>query len=199
MLKMTPFDCYKTYLGLKNHFTKDSYDYHKYCGKTRASLQSFYKRKDRYWFEKISRQKNDDEVRDFFVSNFISCDDPQTLWIGEIIRSGQMNYTKWQKRNQSLTYIFKNEVEELFDDKNFDAMFYIDGNRHPDILKAFLRGNVSIETLIILEKILGYKSRFDKKLTDPVWELISYRINKYAPFLNIDVFRYKKILKETIL
>lgn len=54
---MAPFDCYKTYLALKNHFTKSSYDYHKYNKKTRASLQSFYKRKDRFWFEKLSRQK----------------------------------------------------------------------------------------------------------------------------------------------
>ena len=43
--KVTPFDVYKSYLGLKNHFTKPKYDYHKYCGKSRASLQSFYKRR----------------------------------------------------------------------------------------------------------------------------------------------------------
>ena len=61
---MMPFDSYKTYLSLKNHFTKDSYDYFKYCGKSRASLQSFYKRKDRMWFEKVSRQKTDQEVID---------------------------------------------------------------------------------------------------------------------------------------
>lgn len=198
MLKMTPFDCYKTYLGLKNHFTKDSYDYHKYCGKTRASLQSFYKRKDRYWFEKISRQKNDDEVKDFFVSNFISCDDPQTLWIGEIIRSGQMNYTKWQKRNQSLSYIFKEEVQSLVENQDFDALFSVK-NGHPTILKKHLCGDISIETLVILEKILGYKKHFDKSLKDPVWELTSLRIKKYIPFLNIDVFKYKKILKEIVL
>ena len=40
--------------------------YFKYCGKSRASLQSFYKRKDRMWFEKVSRQKTDQEVIDFF-------------------------------------------------------------------------------------------------------------------------------------
>ena len=44
---------------LKNHFTKEKYDYHKYCGKSRASIQSFYKRKDRFFFEKLSRQKDD--------------------------------------------------------------------------------------------------------------------------------------------
>lgn len=198
MLKMTPFDCYKTYVALKNHFTKDSFDYHKYCGKTRATLNSFYKRKDRYWFEKISRQKSDDEVRDFFVSNFVLCDDPQTLWIGEIIRSGQTNYIKWQKRNQSLSYIFKEEMQSLFENKNFDSIFSAD-NGHPIILKKHLCGDISIESLVILEKILGYKSRFDKKLKDPVWELTSLRIKKYIPFLNIDVFKYKKILKEIVL
>ena len=25
-----PFDCYKTYIALKSHFTKDSYDYQRY-------------------------------------------------------------------------------------------------------------------------------------------------------------------------
>ena len=112
--KVTPFDAYKSYLGLKNHFTREKYDYHKYCGKSRASLESFYKRKDRFFFEKLSRQKDDGEVIEFFVSNFVSCDDPQSLWIGEIVRNGEKNYTDWKKRLQSLTYIFKQEVSDLF-------------------------------------------------------------------------------------
>ena len=68
---MMPFDAYRCYLSLKNHFTKDHYDYHKYRGKTRATVQAFYKRKDRFWFEKFARSKNDKEVEEFFVSNFI--------------------------------------------------------------------------------------------------------------------------------
>ena len=95
---MVPFDTYKTYLALKNHFTKDSYDYHKYQGKSRASLQSFYKRRDRFWLEKLSRQKDDKEIINFFVSNFTSCSDPGSLWIGEMIKEGESRYTSWQKR-----------------------------------------------------------------------------------------------------
>ena len=56
---MMAFDAYRCYLSLKNHFTKDHYDYHKYGGKTRATKETFYKRKDRFWFEKFARQKND--------------------------------------------------------------------------------------------------------------------------------------------
>lgn len=196
---MTPFDCYKTYIALKNHFTKDSFDYHKYCGKTRASLNSFYKRKDRYWFEKISRQKTDDEVKDFFVSNFISCEDPQTLWIGEIIKNGNTNYQSWQRRIQSLSYIFKEEVGKNFNRNNFDSMFKIEENRHPKIVKLYLSNQISIETLLIFDKIFGYSKNFDKKMDDPIWQLVSMRLRKYNPFLNIDIFKFKKILKEIIL
>ena len=60
---MMPFDAYRCYLSLKNHFTKDHYDYIKYRGKTRATHQAFYKRKDRFWFEKFARKKNDKEWR----------------------------------------------------------------------------------------------------------------------------------------
>jgi hypothetical protein len=195
---MMPFDSYKTYLSLKNHFTKDGYDYFKYCGKSRASLQSFYKRKDRMWFERVSRQKTDQEVVDFFVANFVSCNDPETLWIGEMIKEGETRYQNWQKKIQSLSYIFKEESQDLFDGNKFEEVFNC-SKGHPPLLKKFLTGKISLETLVIYDKIFSYSNKFDKKLQDPVWETVSRRIKKYNPFLNIDVFRFRKILKELIL
>ena len=184
---------------MKNHFTKDKYDYHKYRGKSRATVQSFYKRKDRFWFEKLARNKSDQEVVEFFVSNFITCTDPGKLWIGEMIKEGEGRYTEWKKRNQSLSYVFKEETESVFSDGNFDSMFAMDGTRHPQILKEYLRKNISIETLVILDKILEFRSNFDSHLKDPVWETVSMRMKKYSPFLNIDVQRYKQILKQVVL
>jgi len=165
---VNPFECYKIYLSIKNHFTKDSYDYHKYCGKSRATIQSFYKRKDRFWFEKISRQKSEKEILDFFVSNFVSCSDPQSLWIGEIIREGESNYKNWCKKIQSLSYIFKEEINLVFSNKNFDKLFEIEEGRHPQLLKDHLQGKISLESMIILDRILGYKKEFDQKLQDPI-------------------------------
>ena len=193
-----PFDSYKCYLSLKNHFTKDNYDYFKYCGKSRASLQSFYKRRDRFWFEKVSRQKTDQEVVDFFVANFVSCDDPETLWIGEMIKEGETRYQNWQKKVQSLSYIFKEESQNLFGDNKFEDVFKC-SKGHPIVLKNFLSGKISLETLVIYDKIFLFGNKFDKKLKDPVWETVSRRIKKYNPFLNIDVLRFRKILKEIIL
>ena len=116
-----------------------------------------------------------------------------------MIREGEGRYMSWKKRTQSLSYIFKEETSKVFADGNIDSMFAIDGTKHPQILKEYLRGNISTETMVILDLILGYKSNWDKKLTDPVWTSVSLKLRKYAPFLNIDVFRYKKILKEVVL
>ena len=196
--KVTPFETYKSYLGLKNHFTKEKYDYHKYCGKSRATVQSFYKRKDRFFFEKLSRQKNDEEVIDFFVSNFVGCDDPQSLWIGDIMRSGEGRYTDWKKRNQSLSYVFKQETETLFEGQKVDDIFDC-SKGHPPILKSFLGGQVCLETMVIYDRIFGYVKNFDKKLQDPVWESVSLKLKKYSAFIHIDVFSYKKILKGIVI
>ena len=193
-----PFDAYRCYLSLKNHFTKDHYDYHKYRGKTRATVQAFYKRKDRFWFEKFARQKNDKEVEEFFVSNFIYSTDPATMWIGEMIKEGEGRYTEWKKKVQSLSYIFKEEVENVFEEQKVDDVFNC-SKGHPSILKSYLGGDTSLETMVICDIIFGYGKDFDKRLNDPVWETVSRKVKKYKPFLNINVPRYKKILKEVVI
>ena len=195
---MMPADAYRCYLALKNHFTKDHYDYIKYRGKTRATVQAFYKRKDRFWFEKFARSKNDKEVEEFFVSNFIYSTDPATVWIGEMIKEGEGRYTEWKKKVQSLTYIFKEETESVFENKKVDDMFDC-SKGHPPILKSYLGGDISLESMVIYDRIFDYGKDFDKRLKDPVWETVSRKIKKYSPFLNIDVSRYKKILKEVII
>ena len=195
---MMPFDAYRCYISLKSHFTKESYDYHKVGVLNRVKKETFYKRKDRFWFEKFSRQKNDKEVVDFFVSNFVSTTDPSRMYIGELVKNGEERYVDWKKRTQSLSYVFREESESLFKDHQMDEVFDC-SKGHPIILKKFLGGNISLETLVIYDRILGYGKDFDKKLKDPVWETVSRRVRKYTPFLNIDVFRYKKILKEVVI
>ena len=100
---------------------------------------------------------------------------------------------------QSLTYFFKEEVTKLFEENKFDDVLKVESNRHPILVKKYIQKEVSIETLVILDKILLYKRDYDKKLNDPVWQLISMRIDKYSSFLNLDIFKYRKILKEIIL
>jgi len=196
-MKVTPFETYRTYLSMKSHFTNPKFDFFKYGGKSRATITSFNKRKDKYWFEKTSRKYSDKEIVDFLLANFATTDNPQNLWIGEIINSGERNYSQWMKRNQSLTYLFKEQSNELLLDKNLNEVFDC-SKGHPPLLKKYLGGEISLETLTILEKVFSFVSKFDKKLTDPVWESVSLKIKKYNPFLNINVFPFKKILRDII-
>jgi len=196
-MKVTPFETYRTYLSMKSHFTNPKFDFFKYGGKSRATMTSFNKRKDKYWFEKTSRKYSDQEVLDFLLSNFVIADNPQNLWIGEIINSGERNYADWMRRKQSLTYLFKEQSEKLLSENELQTVFDC-SKGHPVILKKYLGGEISLETLTILEKVFSFVRDFDKKLTDPVWETVSLKIKKYIPFININVFNYKKILKEVI-
>jgi hypothetical protein len=194
---MSPFETYTTYLSMKSHFTNSKYDFFKYNGKIRATVSSFNRRKDKYWFEKTSRKYSDKEIVDFLVSNFVATDTPSNLWIGEIINSGERTYAEWMKRQQSLTYLFKEQSNEFFSETKLeDALNCSKG--HPPVLKRFLSGNLSIETLTIYARIFGFGKRFDDKLKDPIWETVSLKINKYSPFLNINMSQFKKILRELI-
>ena len=196
-MKVTPFETYQTYLSMKSHFTNRKYDFFKYGGKSRATMSSFNKRKDKYWFEKTSRKYSDEEVLDFLLANFVNADTPQNLWIGEIINSGERTYAEWMRRKQSMTYIFKEQSEKLLSETDLEKLFSC-SKGHPLVLKRYLGGEISLETLMILEKVFSFAKDFDKKLQDPVWETVSLKLRKYSPFLNINVFTYKKVLREII-
>jgi len=196
-MKVTPFETYQTYLSMKSHFTSKRYDFFKYGGKSRATMTSFNKRKDKYWFEKTSRKYSDQEITDFLLANFVTTNAPQNLWIGEIINSGERTYADWMRRQQSLTYLFKEQSKKLLSEKELEEVFNC-SKGHPPILKKYLGGEISLETLVIFEKIFSFGKKFNRKLKDPVWETVSMKIKKYIPFLNINVFQYKKILREIV-
>lgn len=194
---MSPYDVYTTYLAMKKHFTDAKYDFFRYNGKTRSSVSAFNKRRDKYFFERMSRKLSDDEIKMYFIANFIATDNPSSVWVGEIIQSGEKRYTDLSKKYQSLTYIFHQECAELFDNIHLPEIFDC-SKGHPIILKEYLSGSLSVESLAILEIIFGFCVKFDKKLNDPIWETVSMKVKKYKPFLNIDTAKCKKILRELV-
>ena len=85
----------------------------------------------------------------------------------------------------------------MMDSYDFDEFFDCKKG-HPPILKEHLGGKLSIEELVIYDKIFSYVKDYDKKLLDPVWETVSLKIKKYSPFLNIDVAEYKNYLVQRV-
>lgn len=194
---MQPYDVYTTYLAMKKHFTDSKYDFFRYNGKTRSSVSAFNKRKDKYFFERMSRKLSDDEIKLYFIANFVASTDPSSVWVGEIMQSGERHYRELSKKYQSITYTFSQECAELFDEFPLPDAF--DTRRgHPPIVKKFLAGELSVETLTILDIIFGFCAKLDKKLSDPVWETVSFKVKKYRPFINIDISKCKTILREMI-
>lgn len=195
---MSPFQVFCIYLALKQHFTKPKYDAVKYNWKVKASLTSFHKRKDRYFYEKLSRKMSEGEIKNFYIANFVAATNPQSVYIPDLMKDGDDVYISWMKRVQSLSYNFKKEVSNLFTLDNFNDIFDCKNAQHSILIKKYFQGQLSIETLVILEKILHYVSEYDRILDDPLWELLSLKISKYGSLLNIDVEKYLRILKESI-
>lgn len=186
---MTPLETYQSYLALKLHFG-GKYDFFKYGGKTSATLSAFEKRKDKYKFVKLSQKLSDPQILDYYLANFIRGKE----WIGDF---DQKNWLEHKKVNQSLEYVYKNDIEKLLTiTENFDILFKVGEGNHPKLVKAYLGKKVSLETLVILEKVLKYRKQFDAKISETyVWPKTSLLIKKYEPFLDIDVraFRMKTL------
>ena len=194
---MDEFSVYKMYIALKLHFTTDNYDVIAQKGKVRASRQAFAKRKDLYSIKKVSKTYSDEEVANFLIANFTSGD----RWGGLFDSEASERYQEWKKRTESLTYIFTNDLDTLMlelekENMSIEDAFKITKSQHPYIIKAFLRKTITLETLVILEKIFPFSGYFDSNIGDDVmWPDISRLIRKYKPFLRFDKEKYNGIFR----
>ena len=186
---MSAFECYKEYVALKNHFTKPSYDYFKYNGKAKLNPSSFEGRKDKLFFQKLAKHP---DVHNFLVANL---SENEKHWIRDLAYSEQAEktYKDWVKRQQSLTYFFKNELSIL--SRNFNDNFVIKNNEHPILLKKYLGKEISLETMCMLLELTGAKKHWDSKMQyDLVYDSIKTKIEKYTPFIKYDKVKIKNIL-----
>jgi hypothetical protein len=201
---MNGFEVYKIYLAVKLHFTSknQSYDFHKHNGRTTARLGTFTKRRDRYFFHKLSKLYNDRDIADYFVSNFVT---NTNLWVGDIIgRLGDENFKLWQKKIEALSYYYEQDIDYIIEQMNtkditFDNIFISKGGQHPYILKYFLSKRINFETFIILDDILNFSRQLNKSITEKVlWPKLYERMIRYKPFLKYNTTKYKQILKKKI-
>lgn len=187
---MNAFDVFKDYVTLKNHFTTKSYDYFKHQGKSRTvTPASFNQRKDKIFFMKLAKHQ---DPKHFLVANFVESDN---VWIGDLAYNelAQENYTRWTKRIQSLSYLFKEDIKKLKED--FDSNFIVKDGQHPPALRLYLRKEITLETLVILIDVVRCFSHWQKNMQDDiVWKDLSHKLVKYKPFLEYDKTKMKNIL-----
>lgn len=195
MSHLSGYGAYMLFIALKTHFTQEKYDFFKMNGKLRANKDSFMARKDRYFFDKIAKEYDTNRIKDFYIANLLE----DVHYITNMLDDNAgLNYLKYMKRRQSLSYTFYQEINDLFD-RHMKDCFKTRQHEYPAIINLFLCHEVSIETLVILDDFIGYTNKFDKYYKDDViWPKISLKIRKYRPFLKYDTLKFKNILKEKI-
>ena len=197
------YDVYKIYLGVKLHFTTSSYDYIKYNGKNNATLESFTKRKDRYFFHKLSKRYNERDILDYFVANFTL---NSGKWIGNLIQNdGREIYLDFKKRKESFGYHFRSDLVAINNDFNnrglsFDDGFLCGGGQHPRLLRLLIQKRASFQTIVALNHFLSFTKNWDKEITENVvWPKISSTIAKLKPFVRFNITECKLIMKEVFV
>ena len=195
---MTGYETFAIFQALKLHFTQESYDYFKYNGKINITTTSFENRKDKYHFYKLSRKfTNKEDLVDFLVANLV---EDSNIWVGNLLNEDADNrYLKYKKVLQSLSYIFENDCRDLFNDiQNPNSIIKTDGH-YPILLTKALRKEIHIQTLVLLNNLLGFFPMWSKTITDTIhWPNYRMKVLKIASFLPKDNVKFKLILKRVI-
>ena len=189
---MEAIDVYIMYCAMKAHFSRKDYNFNKYGGKTKVSRDSFFKRKDRHFFVKLSRKYNTTiEIKNYYISNFIK--DSK----GYVSNFSDENYEEWKDKRANFYNQFTLEIGPFV--KNFNPIFFIKDDEHPILLKEYLGKRVSLETLIILDELVEFTKTWNKKLSeDYIWQDIKKLMNNYKRFLTLDKEKYRMVLLNLI-
>ena len=196
---MTGYETFGLYQALKLHFTQESYDFFKYNGKSNVSVTTFENRKDKYHFYKLSRRlAQKEDMMDFIVANLV---EDEKTWVGSLLmQESEVNYRKHQKVIQSMSYTFENDCKLIFRDciLNPNEVLMTDGD-YPVLLKKALQKSVNIESMCLLNNILGFVPMWSKKIADTIhWPNYRMKLLKYSAFIPKDDVKYKLILKKVL-
>ena len=200
---MNSYESYTLYLAVKLHFTSDNYDFYRHNAKVNSSFNTFLKRNDRFFFHKLTTKYNKEEMLDYFVCNFFH---NSKTWIGNLVRAdGETIYNKWKKYNQSFTYNFRSDcvlLRNVINDNSirFDDVFRVHNGQHPRLLRLLLSEKISVQTIIILDKVLSFIKRWDKDIAETIiWPEKSFKIKKLSPFIKFNLTKCKFIMKEVFV
>jgi hypothetical protein len=191
------WEVYQVYNALRLHFNSGTYDYFKFHGKSNCSKTSFLNNKAKYMFYRISRKYSVEDAFDFFIANMTVKDNP---WIADLVQEeAHQIYQRWQKKQQSLMYHFKEELDKVLEGQQRpDDILLIKGGQNPPLLDYLISGG-SLEFVCMLNEVLHFVPVWNKKVNDdiiyPIW---ARRIEKYSPFLKFDRNKAKEIVQKKV-
>ncbi len=109
--------------------------------------------------------------------------------------TGENIFVEWEKRVESLTYMFKNDIKKL--KENYHDNFVVKDGQHPYVMTLYLRKEISLETFSILARISNVYDLWEKEIVDKFIARDIIRLSKkYYPFMEVDQKKFSKIVKE---
>lgn len=183
---MNAFEAFTLFTALKMHFNSKSYCYFKYNGKIKITQDSFNKRNDKINFYRLAKKK---DVKELIISNLLI---NSNIWVTELLLpEAENNLKKWQQINQSLLYTFKQNISNLSND--LEELLMVK-DQYPKLLVAMLQKTITMETVIILNRLINFLPIWHKQIKENViWPEINQKLNKYDVFITIDKHIYKNI------
>ena len=163
-------------------------------GNVKGSEQAFIARNDRYLFERIARKhQTDREVIKYFVANFSYGNDACVYDES----SAEDNLQEWNRRKESLTRVFENDLHEVVLQKEKNNLsrkqiFEFNLDSYPLILKMYIGKKVTIETMFLLNKLDGYLKLWHNS-SMLLWEEERRRIEKLEGFVKFDAPKLSQI------
>tara|TARA_B100002019_G_scaffold253658_1_gene235335 strand:+ start:295 stop:888 length:594 start_codon:yes stop_codon:yes gene_type:complete len=190
-----PYESYKLYNALKLHFETDSYDALKYNFKTSIKPQSFFNRKDKYFFAKLAKTYGK-HLKEFYIANFKN----DVKYVGDMLNEGgEQYYTSHKKVMESIHYSFQNDINKISEiESSIDNILSSENSNHPLIIKLWMQEEILLETIVIIDSITNFVERENKKITETIiWPDIYRKITKYKPFVKFDDKKCLDILKKS--
>ena len=198
--KIDGLSVYRLYLMVKGHFN-GRYDIIKYKWVMRIPTKTYEKRRDKYFFERLSEKYTLGELYRIFVANMIANPD---AWVGEISGADALQfYRQHQGKLDRASYIFKEDIENLKyfcqkKDIQFKDLFN-DSKGQPLIFKMLQQEIISYETFLLIEAAGRFIGRMNTSLADDiVWIEYRKRIEGYQKLLTIDSAEARNILISTL-
>lgn len=192
------FKAYKYYMALKLHFTTEKYDVIKSKGRVKISEDVYRKKRNKlFLYRKAVENFREKETIEFLVANFIAGDKFGGVFSDQSLQI----YLDWKKRIESLSYIFEKDLKTLKAEcdkreSNFHFIFDISLGRHPLIFRMYLGSKISLETLVLVNKVVRYVEAFDKAMSnDIMWKETSHLIKRYSPFLKYDEGKIRNVYR----
>ena len=140
------------------------------------------------------------DLRNYMIANFIR----DNNYIADMHSlDGERNYLDHKKIRESISRVFQTDINKLvllMEEENisYDNLFLSHNNQHPLVIQQWIKEEIHLETIVMLNDILGFMDREGKKITETImWPDIYRKVTKYAPFVEFNREKVINIMKKS--